>query len=364
MQRRGKFGRIPSGSCSVKMGSVLSEPAGSPGMRVSFRTFRWTLLAFNLGLVAAGATYASIHAIPVAIAAPILVALLVQVSIYLVPGFPEVRRWLEFRLPRAQLASLTVAASLAPYLIYSAATEVFAWSALAKLFAFCLVVSFLFLFAPQKSDGFLWQDVIVLALLAYPAISGVTFFHEIYATPTPKIPSLVFLGKIMLIPLGATAYLLLRGIGRTGFQLRISGQDLRVGLRNYLFFLPIGVPLALGVGFVRWGPKPVESLVDIASVVGSVVGIYLVVSLGEELYFRGIIQNLLTPRLGLPVAQLIASLLFGLVHLPRGFPNWRYALLAAVAGWFYGRAYAERRSVVASSVTHTLVVVTWRHLFH
>ncbi len=346
---------------------MLSEPAGSPATRVSFRAFWWTLLVFNLGLVAAGASYASIHAIPAAIAAPILAALLVQASIYLVPGFPELRQWLEVRLSRAQLASLTVAASLAPYLIYSVATEVFAWSSLAKLFVFCLVISFLFVFAPRKSDGLLWQDVAVLALLAYPAISGVTFFHEIYTTPTPKIPSissLVFLGKIMLIPLGATAYLSLRGIRRTGFQLRISGQDLRVGLRNYLFFLPIGVPLALGVGFVRWGPKPVDSLVDLASVVGSIVGIYLVVSLGEELYFRGIVQNLLTPRLGLPVAQLIASLLFGLVHLPRGFPNWRYALLAAVAGWFYGRAYAERRSVVASSVTHTLVVVTWRHLFH
>ena len=343
---------------------MLSEPAGSPDTRVSFRTFWWTLLVFNLGLAAAGATYASIHSIPTAIAAPILVALLVQASIYLVPVFPEVRRRLEAGLPRARLASLTVAASLAPYLIYSLATEVFDWASLARLFIFCLVISFLFVFAPRKSDGFLWQDVVVLVLLAYPAISGVAFFHEIYSTPTPKIPSLVFLGKIMLIPLGATAYLSLRGIRRTGFQLRVSGQDLRDGLRNYLFFVPIGVPLALSIGFVRWGPKPVDSLVDLVSVVGSIGGIYLVVSLGEELYFRGIIQNLLTPRLGLPVAQLIASLLFGLVHLPRGFPNWRYALVAAVAGWFYGRAYAERRSVVASSVTHTLVVVTWKHLFH
>ena len=97
--------------------------------------------------------------------------------------------------------------------------------------------------------------------------------------------------------------------------------------------------------------------------VGSIVGVYLVVSLGEELYFRGIIQNLLTERFGSPVAQLIASLLFGLVHLPRDFPDWRYALVATAAGWFYGRAYARRRSVVASSVTHTLVVVTWKQLF-
>ena len=209
---------------------MLSEPAGSPDTRVSFRTFWWTLLVFNLGLAAAGATYASIHSIPTAIAAPILVALLVQASIYLVPVFPEVRRRLEAGLPRARLAALTVAASLAPYLIYSLAGGVFEWLSLAKLLGFCLVIAFLFIFAPPKRDGFLWQDVVVLALLAYPAISGVMFFREIYATPAPEIPALVFLGKIMLIPLGATVYLSLRGIRGTGFELRISGQDLREGL--------------------------------------------------------------------------------------------------------------------------------------
>ncbi len=342
---------------------MLSEPAGSPDTRASFRAFWGTLLVFNFGLAAAGTIYASIRGIPTAIAGPILAALLVQASIYLVPVFPEIRRWLEARLPRARFASLTVAASLAPYLIYSLAVGVFAWLSLAKLLGFCLVISFLFVFAPPKRDGFLWQDIVVLALLAYPAISGVAFFREIYATPTPKIPTLVFLGKIMLIPLGATVYLSLRGIRGTGFQLRISGQDLRDGLRNYLLFVPLGVPLSLGLGFVRWGPKPVDSPVDVVSVVGSIVGVYLVVSLGEELYFRGIIQNLLTERFGSPVAQLIASLLFGLVHLPRDFPDWRYALVATAAGWFYGRAYARRRSVVASSVTHTLVVVTWKQLF-
>ena len=65
-----------------------------------------------------------------------------------------------------------------------------------------------------------------------------------------------------------------------------------------------------------------------ASLAASLASTWL--SRGEELYFRGIIQNLLTPGLGAPVAQLIASLLFDL-------PRERYALVAAVAGWFYGR---------------------------
>lgn len=330
---------------------------------VSFRTFWWTFLVFHIGLITTGVTYASIHNVPTAIAVPILLALLLQVSSYLVPCFPEVRRWLELRLPRSQLALLTLAASLVPYLTYSTTTSVFNWWSFGELFAFCFIISFLFVLMPQKSDSFVWQDVILLVLLAYPAISGVTFFHKIYATPTTQIPSLAFLGKIMLIPLGATSYLSLRGLRQTGFELRISGRDLRDGLKNYLLFIPIGVPLGLSIGFVRWEPRPMDSLIDIVSALGSILGVYLAVSLAEELYFRGIIQNLLTPRLGPSISQLTACLLFGLVHLPRGFPNWRYALLAGVAGWFYGRAYAQRKSVVASSVTHTFVVITWRYLF-
>ncbi|MBI3665693.1 MAG: CPBP family intramembrane metalloprotease [Acidobacteria bacterium] len=92
-------------------------------------------------------------------------------------------------------------------------------------------------------------------------------------------------------------------------------------------------------------------------VLGTFLGMYFIVALAEELFFRGILQNLATTSLGSAVgAQALASLLFGLSHLPfRRFPNWRFALLAAIAGWFYGQAYRERRSVVASSITHALV---------
>jgi membrane protease YdiL (CAAX protease family) len=44
----------------------------------------------------------------------------------------------------------------------------------------------------------------------------------------------------------------------------------------------------------------------------------------------------------------------------RAFPNWRFALLAAVAGVFYELAFRRARSIRASMVTHALVVTTWR----
>ena len=58
------------------------------------------------------------------------------------------------------------------------------------------------------------------------------------------------------------------------------------------------------------------------------------------------------------------AVIFGLVHLPfRGFPNWTFASLAALAGLFYGRAYIEGRGVRAAMVTHALVNTVWRVLF-
>jgi hypothetical protein len=56
--------------------------------------------------------------------------------------------------------------------------------------------------------------------------------------------------------------------------------------------------------------------------------------------------------------------LFGLTHLTfHAFPNWRFAMMAAVAGVFYGRAYLNARSVKAAMVTHALVNTAWRVFF-
>jgi membrane protease YdiL (CAAX protease family) len=40
-------------------------------------------------------------------------------------------------------------------------------------------------------------------------------------------------------------------------------------------------------------------------------------------------------------------------------PNWRYALLACLAGVAYGYVYQRTRSIAASALTHALVDWTW-----
>jgi membrane protease YdiL (CAAX protease family) len=53
--------------------------------------------------------------------------------------------------------------------------------------------------------------------------------------------------------------------------------------------------------------------------------------------------------------------LFGLAHFNTraAFFNWRYVILAAIAGYFYGRAWLDRRRILTSSVTHATVDTVW-----
>ncbi len=62
---------------------------------------------------------------------------------------------------------------------------------------------------------------------------------------------------------------------------------------------------------------------------------------------------------------LAASVIFGAAHLdngPQPIPNWRYAILATIAGWAYGKVFEKSRTVLSSAALHTLVDWT-KHVF-
>jgi membrane protease YdiL (CAAX protease family) len=81
----------------------------------------------------------------------------------------------------------------------------------------------------------------------------------------------------------------------------------------------------------------------------------------EELFFRGWLQNLLEKRVGRYAALVLTACLFGLAHFNKRTAsfNWRYVLLAALAGIFYGRAWRQDRRVGASAITHATVDAIW-----
>jgi membrane protease YdiL (CAAX protease family) len=82
-------------------------------------------------------------------------------------------------------------------------------------------------------------------------------------------------------------------------------------------------------------------------------------ALPEEILFRALIQNLMMQRFGAGERTLVAaSVIFGCAHLdngPQPVPNWRYAIVAAIAGYAYGKVFQKANSVTSSAFLHMLV---------
>ena len=139
-------------------------------------------------------------------------------------------------------------------------------------------------------------------------------------------------------------------------------------LKNALVgFVVLALPLAvLGrlLGFL--GPFQLPAPPDPVGFLRRFIITLLGVAIPEELLFRSLIQNWLVRRFGHPVRGLLAAaLVFGASHLnnaPGPLPNWRYMILATIAGLGYGLVFQRSSSVLASAVLHAFVN-TVRHTF-
>jgi len=82
--------------------------------------------------------------------------------------------------------------------------------------------------------------------------------------------------------------------------------------------------------------------------------------------FRGLLQNSLSRTLSSETGGWIAaSVIFGLAHITNNgvFPNWRYEILATIAGVFYGRVWRKTNSIFTSAIVHALVDTIWHLAF-
>jgi len=151
-------------------------------------------------------------------------------------------------------------------------------------------------------------------------------------------------------------------VGLKDVRLRVPGlDDWRVVALVLGGLMVTLIPLGLALGFIHFNP----ALASLKRTLIEAVPIFAIVALPEEIIFRGVIQKTAQSvwrNQALSVA--LASTLFGLAHLHKGgpFPNWRYALLASLAGAGYGIAF-WRRGLMASSLTHALVDILWRIFF-
>lgn len=78
----------------------------------------------------------------------------------------------------------------------------------------------------------------------------------------------------------------------------------------------------------------------------------LLIGPGEEIVWRGFLQENLGRRLGLAGGFVLTALVYALVHVASG--NTMLVLAAAVCGVFWGLLYAAWRSPVLNAVSHTV----------
>jgi membrane protease YdiL (CAAX protease family) len=303
-------------------------------------------------MVFAGLFYAQQQDIPSHLVAAILPALLVEAALYVGPGFAVVRERL-LRWPKAKLAAALAVSAVLPWLIYTLGSGKFTAEKFLYLLALVLPVAYWYVVLPQVRT----VDFSLLLLLSAPFMFRL--FFDIYPAAQPKL-RMDFLGKWMWIRLGFAVFLLVRQVEGIQFGFVPSRAEFMTGLKYYFRFLPFGVTLGYLLGIVQVGLPSTNWPVPVLAV-GTFLGLLWTVSLGEEFFFRGLIQQWLDQILDSPLAALtIASILYGLVHLPfRGPFNWRYALLVALLGWFCGQAYQESRGIRAPMVTHALAATTW-----
>jgi membrane protease YdiL (CAAX protease family) len=148
---------------------------------------------------------------------------------------------------------------------------------------------------------------------------------------------------------GLYLFLVACPLDRIGYTFRLSGRDLRFALIATAAFAVVGVTIGLATGFLEWNPRPDPVRLAVAP-----IAIFLATGVPEEFLFRGLIQNALERAFG-RVALPIASIVFGLAHLP----DLRYVLLATLAGVAYGWVYQATRRITASAITHALVDWIW-----
>jgi membrane protease YdiL (CAAX protease family) len=165
------------------------------------------------------------------------------------------------------------------------------------------------------------------------------------------------------IVLGLTLFLCYRSLPGMKFNLPRRAADFWLPVVAFGVLAPVLAVVGITIGFIPLPHAATASGNRMAAAIGL---IFVATALPEEILFRSLIQNLIEKRLGVGwPALLTASVIFGCAHLdngPQALPNWRYAILATIAGVAYGRVFQRASSVTSSAMLHMMVDWT-KHFF-
>ncbi len=249
------------------------------------------------------------------------------------------------------------------YLIYALGTNSFAFTRVGAVAGLVFVPLALAAAAERRPPGS-WHDFLLLAgvwlaVKPLPNPWGWSLSHWLWPYPDGR---LAYMFTVMLcVNVALAAFVLLRRVNGIGYSIAWGRHWGFFVLASLLVFSCIAIPLGTAMHFTQFSPQwaqwksfPLVSL-----------GILFFTAWPEEFLFRGLLQNMLARASNNELAGWwTASILFGLSHITNmGFPNWKYVILASIAGFFYGWTWRKTGSIFASALVHAGVDTLWHFLF-
>jgi uncharacterized protein len=242
------------------------------------------------------------------------------------------------------------------YLVYAIGTSTFAFTRLGIVSGMVTVPLALAAAAERKPPG-AWQDYLTLAGIWVT----VKFSPSHWLWPYPGERLAYVFTVLLAVNVALATFILVRRLTGSGYNIGWGPRWWLYIFASFAVFATIAIPLATSMHFVQFAPRWNEwktfPLLGLA--------ILCFTAWPEEFLFRGLLQNMLERSTKSDFAGWwTASMLFGFSHITNmGFPNWRYVILASIAGLFYGWTWKKTGSMFASAIVHALVDATWHFLF-
>jgi len=248
------------------------------------------------------------------------------------------------------------AAAFLVYLIYALGTNTFAPGPAAFVALLVLLPLALVVLALRKPPG-AWQDFLILAGIW----TAVKFLPSQWIWPYPGGRLAYVFTVLLCVNVALASFVFLRRVDGIGYCIGWGQSWSLYILGSFVVFGCIAIPLGESMHFIQFAPRwgAWSSLPAVS------LGVLFFTAWPEEFLFRGLLQNMLSRASQSNLAGWwTASVLFGFSHITNGgFPNWRYVILASIAGFFYGWTWRKTGSIFASALLHAAVDVTWHFLF-
>jgi hypothetical protein len=242
------------------------------------------------------------------------------------------------------------------YIIYIVGTGTFALTRLV-IVAALIFVPLALAMSGQRSSAGSWQDFLTIAAIWVFVKFGPS--HYLFPYPGGR---LAYISTVLLaVNVALATFLLARQTKGMGYSIGWGKNWALYVVGSFVLFACVAIPLGSALHFIVFAPQWNHW----SSFLGLSLAILVFTAWPEELLFRGLLQNLLARSSKSEIAGWwTSSVFFGLSHITNGsFPNWRYVILATLAGLFYAWTWRKTNSIFASALVHAAVDISWHFLF-